>query len=369
VIRTLLKFTAFTVVCMVFTGYLAFTIGNIRLFEQTYTLSATFDDVTGLLPDDNVKVAGVVVGKVTGISIEKGKADVTFSVRDDVRVPSDSTAAIRWRNLLGQRYLYLYPGTSSTVLTSGDEVGETRSVVDLGELFNRLGPIVAAIDPQKVNDFLDTIVEALDGRQDDVGAILDDLAALTTGLATRDEAIGRLITNLNTVAGTIDARDQQIRVVLDNLVTLAGTFSANTDVLDAAITELGDASGSLDTLLSTRAGEIDSIIANLVTVLRTVEDNLDLVDSAVAALPAATVKIFAAGRHGQWLNQVIPCAAFEPWDGESVPPCKGAITGLGNLPEGLGLPSGDASAPGPRPAASQGADAVTDLLAPLVGGS
>ena len=47
------------------------------------------------------------------------------------------------------------PGTASTVLQSGEHIDNTRSVVDLGELFNRLGPIVQAIDPSKVNTFLD----------------------------------------------------------------------------------------------------------------------------------------------------------------------------------------------------------------------
>ena len=101
---TVIKLVAFFAVCAVFTGYLAFTIGNIHLFQKTYKLSATFDDATGLGRDDNVKVAGVVVGKVNGVQLDQGRARVTFQVRKDVKVPTDSSAAIRWRNLLGQRY-------------------------------------------------------------------------------------------------------------------------------------------------------------------------------------------------------------------------------------------------------------------------
>src|SRR5437763_7697210 len=141
-IRTIIKLVVFFAVCALFTGYLAFTIGNIHLFAHSYKLTATFDDATGLLKDDNVKVAGVVVGKVSSVKIDQGKATVQFSVKDSVKVPTDSEVAIRWRNLIGERYLYVYPGTSSTVLRNGDHVGKTRSVVDVGELFNRLGPIV-----------------------------------------------------------------------------------------------------------------------------------------------------------------------------------------------------------------------------------
>src|SRR5436305_12473296 len=106
----IVKLLIFVAVCTVLTAYLAFTIGNIRLFQHTYKLTATFDDATGLLSADNVKVAGVVVGKVDSVKIDQGRAQVAFSVNDSVKVPSDSQVAIRWRNLIGERYLYIYPG-------------------------------------------------------------------------------------------------------------------------------------------------------------------------------------------------------------------------------------------------------------------
>ena len=94
-IRTMIKLVAFFAVCALFTAYLAFTIGNIHLFEHTYKLTASFDDATGLLKDDNVKVAGVVVGKVGSVKISQGRANVEFSVKDSVKVPTDSSVAIR----------------------------------------------------------------------------------------------------------------------------------------------------------------------------------------------------------------------------------------------------------------------------------
>ena len=236
----IVKLLLFFAVCTVLTAYLAFTIGNIRLFQHTYKLTGTFDDATGLLSADNVKVAGVVVGKVNSVKIDQGKAKVEFSIKDSVKVPADSEVAIRWRNLIGQRYLYVYPGTASTVLKTGDRVTKTRSVVDVGELFNRLGPIVQAVNPQDVNTFLDTIVQALDGNTDKIRQSIDNLAVVAQSLGSRDQQIGRLIDNVNTVAGAINDRDAQIRTVLDNLVLISQTFSQNTDVLNTAVTELGD---------------------------------------------------------------------------------------------------------------------------------
>ncbi|MDQ1404200.1 MAG: phospholipid/cholesterol/gamma-HCH transport system substrate-binding protein [Actinomycetota bacterium] len=307
---TVVKFLAFIAVCSVFTGYLVFTIGNIHPFQSAYSLTAKFDDVTGLLPDDNVKIAGVVVGKVKSVSIDDGAARVRFTVRKGVKVPTDSAAAIRWRNLLGQRYVYLYPGTASTVLPAGGRVTHTRSVVDLGQLFNRLGPIVKSIDPDQVNAFLDSVSSALQGSEPQLRQALDDLATLASTLATRDEAIGRLVGNLDTVASTITDRDHEIRQLLDNLLAVASTFSANTDVLDEAVTQLGDFSSHLGKLLQDNRGHIDNIVNSLQVLIEVVNQKLPTLDTVVANLDDAGTRLFGASKYGEFLNQTIPCGQF-----------------------------------------------------------
>ena len=95
------------------------------------------------------------------------------------------------------------------------------AVVDLGELFNRLGPIVERIEPAKVNTFLDNIVAALDGNEDALRNAITDLGTVTQAIASRDDAIGRLIENLDVVTGAINSREAQIRSVLDNLLLVA----------------------------------------------------------------------------------------------------------------------------------------------------
>jgi phospholipid/cholesterol/gamma-HCH transport system substrate-binding protein len=349
---TIVKLAAFILVCLGFTAYLGFTIGNIRIgdlgpFDDRVELSATFDDVTGLLPDDNVKVAGVRVGKVTGIDIDKGKAVVRFQVRKGLRLPADTEAAVRWRNLLGQRYVYLYPGNGSTLLQDGDRVTRTKSVVDLGELFNRLGPIVRAIDPSQVNAFLDAVVGALDGNQAKVSRAIDDLAVVARSLASRDEAIGRMIENLDTVTGAITSRDQQIKVVLDNLVKLAQTFSQNTDVLNAAVTDLGDFSDNLAFLLSRNRTQIESILTGLRVLTDEVDNKLPTLDATLTDLDETAKRLFNASRYGEWLNQVIPCGKF------FYPTPVPAQTGTCN-------PHPEAGAP--TAASTSGANAVSELL-------
>jgi phospholipid/cholesterol/gamma-HCH transport system substrate-binding protein len=238
------------------------------------------------------------------------------------------------------------------MLERGDAIRRTKSVVELGELFNRLGPIVEAIDPAKVNQFLDTIVAALDGNQEKVREALHDLATLTKGLATRDQAIGRLVVNLNDVTGALNSRDAEIRTVLDNLVAISTTFSDNTDVLDQAVTELGDFSGNLGKLLVDNRVHIDGAVDSLTTLLDLVRTKLPELDSAVANLDDASRSIFNASRYGQWLNQTIPCGAVTSPDGT-----RHDITAAGCVLHG---PDGQTGATSPAPTA--GAAGLSQLF-------
>jgi phospholipid/cholesterol/gamma-HCH transport system substrate-binding protein len=338
-IKVALKFGAFVVVCLVFTGYLAFTIGNLDvrdpLGRDTYQLTAAFEDVTGLLVNDNVKVAGVVVGKVTDVSTESGTAVVEMAIDNDhADLPRDSSAAIRWRNLIGQRYVYLYPGESAEAFQDGDTVEDTTSVVDLGEVFNRLGPIVGAIEPSQVNDFLDTVTQALEGREDQIGTTLDDLATLTSGLATRDEAIQRLISNLDVVAETVNRRDAQIETMLQNLITLSNTFGDNTATLDAALVELGSFGTELSGVLDANAEELDRLLTNLSLVTDTVQGRLPQLDAFLAGFADANAAVFRAGNRGEFLNQKIICAFIgPPSSSEAGCPTGDPITGLSTAAE------------------------------------
>jgi phospholipid/cholesterol/gamma-HCH transport system substrate-binding protein len=323
--RTAVKFGLFVAVCLMLTVYLASTIGNTTfggLFGQgpdTYTLAATFDDVTGLLVDDNVKVAGVPVGKVTAVEVSEGKAKVRMEIDADRPLPSDSAAAVRWRNLIGQRYVYLFPGDAPTSFEDGDVVTETTDVIDLGELFNRLGPVVATIDEGQVNEFLQTVTSALEGNEADVSQALDDLAVVAKGLGARDEAIGSLIENLEVVSRTIADRDAQIETMLDNLGALAGTFSDNTALLDSAIVEMGAFNRDLSGLLETNRGELDRIVGNLDDTLNTVERQLGPVQVALDRLDENGRAAFLSSRNGEFLNQTILCVTVLP------PPCPTPI--------------------------------------------
>ena len=120
---------------------LAMKVGNVSGVGggETYALSANFDNIGGLKPRAPVKSAGVVVGRVTGISFdnEKFNARVTLNIEKTYKFPKDTSASILTSGLLGEQYIGLEGGGDSVNLNAGDKINQTQSAVVLEKLIGQ----------------------------------------------------------------------------------------------------------------------------------------------------------------------------------------------------------------------------------------
>jgi phospholipid/cholesterol/gamma-HCH transport system substrate-binding protein len=272
-----------------------------------YELVARFSDVAGLHGGDPVKLAGVGVGRVQGIDVDHGEAVVHFDVDDEVRLPVDSTVAVRWRNLIGQRYLWLSPGGSDEQLGDGDTVEDAQDVVDLGQLVNQLAPLAQAVSPEQVNRILTTLLEAFDGNEATFDGLVRDLDAVLGSLAQRDDTISQLIGDYGAISKAVASRDVQIDQMVQNLVAIASTFSENDALLDRALVELGGASQHLDQLLSTGAADLGDALDHLAVLTHTAAENVGSLEQAFANLPRLFRDVFPALNRGEYLRVSVLC--------------------------------------------------------------
>ncbi|MEU9871454.1 MULTISPECIES: MlaD family protein [Actinomadura] len=303
---TILKFTVFVAL----TGLLTFYIGQQILgtsFTSRYRLSATFDDVTGLLEGDAVKVAGTPVGQVESIKVVRGKAVVKMAVDKEVRLPSDSTAAIRWRNVMGQRVVYLEPGKERGRLGDGDRVPHTRSVVDLGAIVNSLGPLTRNLDPNQLNKILFAFSQALDGNEQNISLLTDNLDLLLQTFAARKKTIKGMIDDYETVSDAIATRDRQIAASADNLESLTRVFANNRRLLESAVVEVAGVTTNLNQVLGGNDAQLARIIANLGRFSETFRLNVDQLEKMVQQLPLTLRQLFASANGGHYLRTNALC--------------------------------------------------------------
>jgi phospholipid/cholesterol/gamma-HCH transport system substrate-binding protein len=302
---TLVKVIAFTIASAIFTVGLAIKIGNLQLFKPEYTLHAVFADASGVFKGDAVKLAGVDVGSVDGAKITNGRAEVTFTVKKKVRLTTDSVVALRWRNVLGLRFLYVYPGDGrGRVLQNGDTIPltHTQDAADLGQFLNELGPILKAIDPNKANAFLDAMNTALSGNELAVRSLLGNGATLATRLASMDKQIQTLIDSSDTVMSTYAGQRQAIGDILDRLDHLGSQLHSMTPDLNSFITNFTDVQSKLDDLEQTNKSSIDFDLRALQSVVDLLSRNKGNLDQTLCTLPAGVTPYFQTTSWGEWFN-------------------------------------------------------------------
>ena len=239
---TLFKLGAISAVLLVFTAIIFVVFAQVR-FDKTTGYSAIFDNASGLRSGQFVRAYGVEVGKVKDVTLIDGghHVRVDFEVQNDPMLATGGTlaAAIRYLDLIGNRYLELRRGDSDKILPAGSTIPRERTqpALDLDALVGGFRPLFKSLDPDKVNNIANSLITIFQGQGGTISDILDQTAELTSALASRDQAIGEVITNLNTVLNTTVKHQQQFDDTLKNFEALitglknAG-LNVNQDLVD-----------------------------------------------------------------------------------------------------------------------------------------
>ncbi len=298
------KSVAFIVTTTLATAVLAFTILNGSSAPGT-TYQAVFVEAPSLNPGDDVRIAGVRVGQVTEVAIvDRQLARVTFTVDTEVALRFDVEAELRFRNLIGQRYLALEQGTASDELEPGATipVERTRPALDLTQLFNGFQPLFRLLSPEDVNELSFQVVQVFQGDGTTMAGLLRHTAGITSTLADRDEVIGEVITRLSRVVQTVDNRSDELRGLVTSLQQLVSGLAGDRQSIGDAIDSMGRVADGLGTLLADSRVPIGRTVRGLDDLAGNLVDAEADLDRIFENLP---LKLEALGRtasYGSWVN-------------------------------------------------------------------
>src|SRR5690625_1197557 len=175
--------------------------------------SATFSDVSGLYTGDDVRISGVQVGKVESIRLTGRTAQVDLRVLADHPVYAETQAAVRYQNLLGQRYVELVqPSAAGDRLDAGAAIPLERTIpsFDVTRLFNGFRPIFEVLDPAQFNQFGENLLRIIQGDETGIGPFLRDLDTLSALAVDRQKVLKVLIGNLAAVSHDLGGKSRQL---------------------------------------------------------------------------------------------------------------------------------------------------------------
>jgi phospholipid/cholesterol/gamma-HCH transport system substrate-binding protein len=225
--KPLIGLSLFLVVSVV-AGWMVFVTLRREVGGPTNSYSALFTDVSGLHPGDDVRIAGVRVGRVDAVELQGTVAKVTFRVPKDQVLYRDTIASVTYQNIIGQRYVGLSAGTSGDRTPLADQsqlpLDRTRPSFDISYLLNGFEPLLALMDPQQVDNLTTAIIQALQGDSGSVLTLITETSALAESLAGPDQVLGEVITKLNEVVSNLAGQTRDLQTMIgqtrDVLVTL-----------------------------------------------------------------------------------------------------------------------------------------------------
>jgi phospholipid/cholesterol/gamma-HCH transport system substrate-binding protein len=222
---------------------------------ETIAYKARFSQVSGLRPGDDVRVAGVQVGKVTSVEVDpasRNTALVGFTLRNDQPLRSNATLVMRYQNLLGQRYLSLMqPKQLGAVQPEGATVpiDRTSDGFDLTELLNGFRPLFDVLKPADVNKLTESVIKVLQGEGATVADLLDQTAQLTTFLANRDQLFGAVFDNLTPVLEDLAGQGDELRDTVQALSEFMEGLSEERKTFGRAIDNISESIDATEELL------------------------------------------------------------------------------------------------------------------------
>ncbi len=302
----LTKFVIFAVITVLCTMVLASTIANSTGKAGT-DYNARFVDATGLLTGDEVRIAGVRVGQVEEISlVDRKVALVRFSVDEGMRLPRSTMATIKFRNLIGQRYLSLSQGPAAPgeVLAEGATLPleQTRPALNLTQLFAGFRPLLQALSPEDVNKLSYELVTVLQGEGGTISSLLSHTASLSSTLADKDQVIGSVIDNLNLVLDTVNERDTEFTQLIVTVRELVSGLSQDRDSIGDAVESIGELTDVTADLLSDARPPLEDDIRHLGDLAANLNDNEELVQRFFDTAPRKLDLLIPLGTYAGWFN-------------------------------------------------------------------
>ena len=279
--------------------------GNLPFVNRGHTVYADFADAAGLQKGDNVRVAGVLVGKVTSVSLDGDVVKVGMKVGNGTRLGAGSTADLKIETLLGQVYVALTPTGTAKLVDNTIPLTSTTTPTSIITAFNGLGARSGRINVHLLARSFDVLAKDFEGTPKDVRSSLVGLERVSMTVASRDAKLRRLLGRANTVTGTLAAHDLQVAQLINDSNQILETVNQQRAVIHRLLVHTSALSRQLTGLVSDNQAVIGPALEQLhgtLAILRSHQTQLDQTVHLVAPFVRDFTDVLGNGR---WFETTI----------------------------------------------------------------
>jgi phospholipid/cholesterol/gamma-HCH transport system substrate-binding protein len=293
----------------------AFNASKLPIIGGGTVYSAAFSEAAGLKPNDEVRVAGVKVGTVSSVALERDHVKVTFRVKHAF-IGAQSTLSIRIKTLLGAKYLAV-DSVGDTRQRPGSEIGppcrtgavdpgcRTTSPYDIYPAFQQLTRTVGDIDTKQLGAAFETLSATFADTPASVRQVLGGLSRLSHTVASRDAELRSLLGKARGVTGVLADRDKQLTTLLSDGNLLLAELTARREAIHSLLDNTSLLAAQLEGLVADNQATLKPALDELHGVLKLLQDNQDSLDRGLEMLgPFYRVFTNTLGT-GRWFDTYI----------------------------------------------------------------
>jgi phospholipid/cholesterol/gamma-HCH transport system substrate-binding protein len=268
---------------------------------------AVFTEAGGLSQGNAVKISGVKVGTVSGVSLHHGKAVVDFTVDGTVSLGSQTTAHIRTGTLLGERILTLESaGNSRMAPLEVIPASRTASPYSLSEAVGDLTTNTAGTSFGSLNQSLDTLAETIDQIAPQLGPTFDGLTRLSKSINGRDDSVTELLKNTADVSGILSERSQQVNQLILNSNDLLEVLVARRQTIVNLLNSTSALAQQLSGVIADNEQKLAPMLEKLNSTTAILEKNRDNIAKALPGLTKYLSTLSEIVANGPYYTAYVP---------------------------------------------------------------
>jgi phospholipid/cholesterol/gamma-HCH transport system substrate-binding protein len=300
-------------------AFLVFDSANLPIIGGGTGYTAYFAEDAGLTAGNEVRVAGVTVGRVTGVSLAGNKVAVSFKVKG-TWVGNQTTAAIKIKTLLGDKFLALDPlGTQPQNPSQPIPLTRTTSPYDVTQAFNGLGQEVSQINTVELGKSLQTLAQAFSGTPPYTRSALRGLASVSQAVASRDTQLAGLLQGAKNVTGALAGEDARFAKLLGDGNLLLAELRQRQTAIHALLTSTQALSVQLSGLVTDNQAKLGPTLRALDQVTTVLADNQANLTKALALAGPYYRLLGNTLGNGRWFDTylcgVVPKSYLPPGTG------------------------------------------------------
>lgn len=302
--HTIIGLVGFSLIALLLVA--AFRADRLPIIGGGDTYYADFSEIGSLRGGDEVRIAGVSVGKVDAVEIDGQRVRVTFRITKPAEFGSQTGAAIRIRTLLGASFLALTPAGDDQMKTGSTiPVSRTTPPYDVVQAFSELSTTTTALDTDQIATALETLSQVAADTPTEFKAAIAGVSDLSANLAARDSQINTLLVNLRRVSGVLNERNGEIESLLKDSSQLFQAITARRQAISTLLTATQQVSTQLSGLVQDTQADLRPALEKLDQVTDLLVKNRFELDEILRTGPAFYRLFSQAVGSGPWFDSYL----------------------------------------------------------------